>query len=388
MPENPHENMSGERWEVSRRRMLRDMGIAAAAVPFAGALTEMLTDMPANASTRERIAAGQRVARNSVFDSPFASHPTYKFTMVNHVTTNPFFVPTRYGAADACALLGCTYTWTGSTDSIVGDMVTALDTAIAAKVDGIATSVITTTGFIAPTNKALSAGIPIVAYNSNVPSEEYPKQALENNQMSYIGQDLYQAGVEAGHKILAYPVHKGDLVAGFIATPGTLNIQPRIDGAKSVLGPAGVTFPEIATGALLSQEATAVDAWYLAHKDVKFMYAVDAGSTSEAAAVVLKYNLKGKVGVGGFDFLTTTVSAVANGSQLWTIDQQPYQQGFMPILELFLYNVSGGLQAPVTIDTGLKFVTKAAISPYTAKDRYEGSSSSPVTLKPPSAIPL
>jgi simple sugar transport system substrate-binding protein len=385
MPENPQEKVSPERWEMSRRRMLRGLGVAAATVPFAGALTEMLTDMPASASPAERKAAGQRVARNSVFESPFASHPAYKFTMVNHVTTNPFFVPTRYGASDAGVLLGCSYTWNGSANSIVSEMVAALDTAISARVNGIATTVITPTGFVEPTNRALAAGIPVVAYNSNVPAQEYPKQAALNRQMSYVGQDLFQAGVNAGNQILKY-VKKGDLVAGFIATPGTLNIQPRIDGAASVLKPAGIDFPEIGTGALLSQEATAINAWYLGHKDVKFMYCVDAGSTSEAAAVVEKYNLKGKVLVGGFDFLTTTVGAVEKGYQLWTIDQQPYQQGFMPILELFLYNVSGGLQAPVDIDTGLKFVTKSSIGPYTLKDRYEGSSSAPATLTPPKTI--
>ena len=382
MPKNPREDVSPERWEVSRRRMLKNLGVAAATVPFAGALTEMLTDMPANASPRERFAAGQRMARNSVFESPFASHRAYRFTLDNHVTTNPFFVPTRYGAADACALLGCSYNWVGSTNSVVGQMVTAMDTAIAAKVNGIGVPVIDKTAFVAPTNKALESGIPVVAYNASAPAST----AAQNHQLAYIGQDLFQAGVEAGKKILTYPVHKGDLVAGFIATPGSLNIQPRIDGAASVLKPAGVNFPEIGTGPLLSQEATAINAWYLSHKDVKFMYCVDAGSTSEAAAVVEKYKLKGKVGVGGFDFLTTTVGAVQNGSQLWTIDQQPYQQGFLPILQLFLYNVSGGLQAPVATDTGLKFVTKAGIGPYTLKDRYEGSSSTPKTLTPPKSI--
>ncbi len=39
--------------------------------------------------------------------------------MVNHVTTNVFFTPTQNGAADACKLLGCSYTWTGSATSNV-----------------------------------------------------------------------------------------------------------------------------------------------------------------------------------------------------------------------------------------------------------------------------
>jgi len=381
MPKYEAKEVSPQRWEMSRRRLLRNLGIGAAAIPFAGALTEMLTDMPAEASMKERVSAGKRAFRNQPFDSPFAAHPAYKFTFVNHVTTNPFFVPTQYGAADACALLGTSYSWTGSTTSVVGQMVSAFDAAIAANVDGIATTVIAATAFEAPTNTALSKGIPVVAYNASPPSTT----ALANHQLSYIGQDLYQAGVEAGNHILEV-VSKGDLVVGFCATPGSLNIQPRIDGAASVLKPAGIDFIEVGTGALLSQEATAVNAWYLSHKDVKFMYAVDAGSTSEAAGVVLKYNLKGKVFVGGFDFLTTTVAAVKNGSQLWTIDQQPYQQGFLPVLQLFLYNVSGGLQSPVETDTGLKFVTSSEIGPYTASDRYEGSSTAPVTLTPPKTI--
>src|ERR1700737_5358062 len=60
----------------------------------------------------------------------FPKHPQWKFTFVNHVTTNPFFVPTRYGAEDACALLGCTYQWTGSEKSIAPAMVNALNPAV------------------------------------------------------------------------------------------------------------------------------------------------------------------------------------------------------------------------------------------------------------------
>ncbi len=98
--------VSPERFEVSRRRFLRNVGVTAAAVPFAGFLADTLIDMPANASTRERVSAGRRAARNSVFESVYAPHSPYRFTFVNHVTTNPFFVPTRYGYADAAGLLG------------------------------------------------------------------------------------------------------------------------------------------------------------------------------------------------------------------------------------------------------------------------------------------
>ncbi|HCI80553.1 MAG TPA: sugar ABC transporter substrate-binding protein, partial [Ktedonobacter sp.] len=84
----------------------------------------------------------------------FPSHPKWTFTFVNHVTTNPFFVPTQYGIEDACALLGCGYQWTGSQNSIVSEMVNAFNTAISAKVDGIAVALVDQNAFNAPVQSA------------------------------------------------------------------------------------------------------------------------------------------------------------------------------------------------------------------------------------------
>ena len=49
---------------------------------------------------------------------------------------------------------------------------------------------------------------------------------------------------------------------------------------------------------------------------------------------------------------------IQNGSLQFTIDQQPYLQGFYPIVQLFLAKLSGGLVAPSDTNTGLLFVTK------------------------------
>src|SRR5437868_12726509 len=72
----------------------------------------------------------------------FGSSKSYKFTFVNHVTTNPFFTPTQSGAADACKLLGCSYQWTGSQTSNVSEMVNAVNTAVSAGVTGIAVALV------------------------------------------------------------------------------------------------------------------------------------------------------------------------------------------------------------------------------------------------------
>jgi simple sugar transport system substrate-binding protein len=97
----------------------------------------------------------------------FPKTPEYNFVFVNHVTTNPFFVPTQYGIKDACDLLDCTYQWTGSANADVGQMVNAMNAAIAAKADAIAVPIVDPRAFNEPTEKALQAGIPVFSYNAD-----------------------------------------------------------------------------------------------------------------------------------------------------------------------------------------------------------------------------
>ena len=106
------------------------------------------------------------------------------------------------------------------------------------------------------------------------------------------------------------------------------------------------------------------------------MFAVDAGDTQGVGQIIQKYSLRGKVAGGGYDLLPGTLRLVDQGFLNFTIDQQPYLQGFYPVLQLFLYKLSSGLVAPSDTNTGLLFVTKANVKPYlTTKSRYEGSSS-------------
>ena len=296
------------------------------------------------------------------------AHPKWKFVFVNHVTTNPFFVPTQYGIADACSVFGCTWQWTGSQTSVASQMVNAMDAAITEKVDGIAVSLVDLHAFNEPTKRALEAGIPVFSYNAD---------AKGNNRLAYIGQDLYASGEALGRRIVEL-VGEGP-VAGFIATPGQLNIQPRLDGAKAAIKASGkkIELSEVATGPTVNEEVTRVDSYYVGHKDVKGMFAVDAGSTMSVGKAMEKYGLAAKgVHAGGFDLLPQTLDAIAKGDLDFTIDQQPYLQGFYTVMEMAMFKFSGGLTGPSEINTGLKFVTKSNVEPYrSTQSRYEGNSS-------------
>src|SRR5947209_717258 len=100
--------------------------------------------------------------------SVFGGSAKYHFVMVNHVTTNSFFTATIYGCQDACALTGSSFQWTGSTNSIVNQMVSAFNSALAANANGIGCCLIDNTAFNSPVDQALSKGIPVIAYNADV----------------------------------------------------------------------------------------------------------------------------------------------------------------------------------------------------------------------------
>jgi len=372
MASDGHAEISREQREFSRRRFLRNAGVAVAAVPLYAGLAEILTEQGASAAT---------FARNSD-NVLFAAHPKYHFVMVNHVTTNSFFTATIYGIQDACALTGCSYQWTGSATSIVSQMVSAFDSAIAAKANGIGCCLISDTAFNSPVDTALSHGIPVIAYNADVSA------GVPNHRMAYVGQNNLTAGAAVAEQILKTGVKSGDLVAGIIATPGTGNIQPRIDGAKPVLTKAGIHFVEVGTSATEgSPEYNKISAWYAGHQDAKFMFGVDSGDSNAIAQFIQTNHLKGKVGGSGWDVGTPVVQGIDAGNLTFTIDQQAYLQGFDTIMQLYLFNVSGGLMKPTNTDTGLGIVVKSTVAPYLALNRFEGTASKQQALTPPASIP-
>jgi simple sugar transport system substrate-binding protein len=359
---------------VTRRRLLGGIGLTSASLAASALLAACSNNDNKSSDSASATAAGD-----------FPSTPKWKFVFVCHVTTNSFFTPTQYGAQDACALLNCEFQWTGSKDSIVAEMVNATKTAISAKADGIALAVVDKNAFNAPVDQALSAGIPVVSYNA-----DGAKDDPGTNRLAYIGQGLYDSGVQLGQRALASGLASGDVV-GFIATPGALNIQPRIDGASDAIKQSGkpIKFTPVGTNADVTKGLSIIDAYAQGHPNLTGMLAVDAGSTQAVGQVVQKYKMrdKGLKVAGGFDLVPETLQAIKGGSLDYTIDQQPYLQGFLPVLYLYMYKLSGGLVFPSETNTGLLFVTKDSVDPYLqTKTRFEGSSTEQQVVQRSGAI--
>ena len=343
------------------RQVTRRTALTGGAAGMAALILEACGGSSSSSSTASAAGGGGSAAA-----SIFGDNQKYKFTFVNHVTTNPFFTPTQNGAADACKLLGCSYQWTGSQTSNVGEMTNAFNSAVSAGVDGIAIALVSLTAFNSPTQKALSAGIPVLAYNAD---------AAGNARLAYIGQDLFVSGQAMGKRIAGL-VPSGD-VALFIATPGALNIQPRIDGAlNSLKSHPSIKTHVVATGAALPMELSTIQSYVGSHPNTKGLFAVDGGSTQYVGQVIQQKGLASKgVKGGGYDLTPVTQQTLAAGALQFTIDQQPYLQGFLPILQLYMYKASQSLTGIADTNTGLKFLDKTTVGPYNStKSRYEGTS--------------
>lgn len=361
-PENPVDDQSRP---FSRRNTLKFLGAGGGAAAASALLAACGAAAPK--------ASGGGIGN-------FPSTPKWKFVFINHVTTNSFFVPTRNGLSDAAAVLGLpTPQWTGSETGDVSEMVSAFDSAINGGADGIAIALTDNAAFVGPTKNALGKGIPVIAYNATAPNN-YP--------LTYVGQDLYQSGFLMGQRI-ANDVKSGTILVG-ISQPGGNNVQPRLNGIQAALKQAApaVQVLSINTGAAQAGELNAMTAAFSGHPDAKGLYAVDAGSTASIAQLITSRGMQGKIHAGGFDTLTDTINGVKSGAMDFTIDQSAYLQGFLPVMYLYLYRLTGTLVAPPSTDTGLTFVTKENVGTYaSANSRVEGGPNNNL-IQMPGSIPL
>ena len=354
----------------SRRKLLKGTGLVSATAAASALLAACSSSSsPANAAAKD--TAGN-----------FPKVPAWQFWFVNHVTTNTFFTPTQYGFADAAAILDIPVPkWTGSTNSVASQMVAQINAAVSAKAAGIATTLINSSSFTTPVANAMSAGIPVLSYNADGVVSKSGVPDIGCNRLAYVGQALFTSGQQLGERIKSLTT-PGE-VAIFIETPGTANIQPRFDGANSILSPLGYKVAEITTTTVPATILANEKAYLLAHKSVKGAFAVDSTSTSFLAQALSETGLS-HLPNGGFDTVPQTLTNIKAGTTGFTIYQDPYLQGFLPTLYMYLYNISGGTLVPSDTDTGLSFITKNNLTQYNVASRYQGSTTAQKYVPRPS----
>ena len=231
-----------------------------------------------------------------------------------------------------------------------------IETAIANKVDGIVPMLSVDDALTDSIQKAVDAGIVVIAANIDDPDGTGPGGS---SRMAFVGQDFIASGARIGKRMIEqHGLKAGDHCVSPVEQPDLVYAHQRFTGVKNALDVAGVTVEVIGTGTGNADENQSIIAEYLvANPETDCAIALSGVPLSVLPQAAEEAGLKGLAN-GGFDINDRVMDNINGGMTTATMDQQPFWQAFLPIM-FIAYNVRYGL-APGDVDTGMGMVDKAS----------------------------
>jgi simple sugar transport system substrate-binding protein len=229
------------------------------------------------------------------------------------------------------------------------DQANLVQNAVDSKVAAIAVTLARPEALKPAVERAISAGIPVVALNAGI--DDWQAAGAKE----YFGQDEQISGEAAGKRLAAEGAKK---VICVIQDQGNVALESRCAGVKAGFGGAvenlnvnGTDLPSVqSTITAKLQQDPAID------------YIVTLGAPIALTAVESAKNAGSTAKIGTFDTNAQLVDAIKSGTVQWAVDQQPFLQGYLAIDSLWLYlkngNVIGGGQPTLT---GPAFIDKSNI---------------------------
>ncbi|MEA1964845.1 MAG: substrate-binding domain-containing protein [Candidatus Aerophobetes bacterium] len=287
---------------------------------------------------------------------PTKGEKELKFAVVTVFTGAAYWVPVKQGMKDAAMMLGVDAIHTGDPGFDLTAYINVLENLLETGIDGVSVFVPMPECLDRIIEKYLERGIPIMV-NSTGP------ETAEKYGLGYVGQDNYDAGLVWGKKILELlqPDPAGKRIVFLTESPGQTSLESRIKGAREILIPEGVICDYIDTTRDRGDAYGIIESYYLANPDCLGLFSCDTTGSPVACKFIEKNNLIGKLYSGGFDLVPEVIEGIIKGSSTFTIEQYPYLQGFLPIMDLYLW-VTLGLE-PLDANTGGHLVTKENVLP-------------------------
>lgn len=297
-------------------------------------------------------AAVWALAPKEVLVSSAKPYEGYYIIVITGDEADPFTIPIAKGAKDAAEHFGCKVDVFFSDGWREEEFLKNLRTAISLHPDGIA---ICPLGgremYEAEIEKAYKEGIIVTFQNVDIPEirEKY-------YECGYIGQELYTAGCNLAKAALRkFGFKPGDRAAVFSGAWGDPKRAKRAYGVFDTLEAAGMIVDKVEHPPEVygdpGKGVEYVSGYVSAHPDVKLIV-FDGGGTTSAVDTYMKAIGKapGEIKVAGFDLTPGAIRSIKEGYLQLTIDQQPYLQGYLTVLNICLTKKIGivGLY----IDTG------------------------------------
>jgi simple sugar transport system substrate-binding protein len=231
-----------------------------------------------------------------------------------------------------------------------------IDQAVAAQPDGIALTVTDPDLFREPIQRALDAGIPVVAYNAGA-----GPLADKIAYLTYLGQDEYQGGYLGGKRLAAVGGGKKGVCINHQV--GHVGLDKRCKGFLDAMKESDIPAEVLAITNDPAESQTIISDYYTANPDTNVFLTLGPNGANPFYAFAAAAGLKpGGVIHGTFDLSPEIIARIKDGTTLFGIDQQPFLQGYGAVQALMLkirYGISPAL--PVT-PTGPGFVDKSNVA--------------------------
>ena len=279
----------------------------------------------------------------------------YTFYLVSHGgPADPFWGVVMKGLKDAGRDFGVNVVYLGPEKFSLKEFIDLVNSAIAKKPDGLIVTITNPVALDEPLRKAIKMGIPVVAIN--VPDTRPYEERIPY--LVYVGMDEYLAGVYAARRMLQEgPIHRAVIA---IHEPGHVGLEMRAKGIMDVLKPKGIPVEKIDITTDPTKALALMKAYLMKHPDTDAIFTLGPLGAHPAIQLVEEMGLKGKVKIGAIDLTTKIINAIKDGTVVFTIDQQQYLQGYLPVLFLKMY-LDHGLIPQDKVLTGPFVVDKSNV---------------------------
>ncbi len=234
----------------------------------------------------------------------------------------------------------------------LADMGRIVQQAAASNPDGIILTIADFDVLSGPVRNAVDKGIPVITINSGTPEQSEKLGAL-----MHVGQPEYAAGFGAGKRAKAKGVKKFLCVNHYITNPASVE---RCKGYADALG-VDLGKQMIDSGQDPSEIKNRVIAYLRANPDTNGILTLGPTSAHPTLSALDEIGRAGDIHFGTFDLSTEIAKAIKADVIAFAIDQQPYLQGYLPVV-ILTNLVRYGVLPSGNINSGPGFVVKNNIA--------------------------
>ena len=284
--------------------------------------------------------------------APVASAEGERFILVSHAPDSDSWWNTIKNAiSEGGKHVGATVEYRNPPTGDLADMARIIEQAATSNPDGIITTIADYEVLRGPIAKAIKKGIPVVTINSGT-----HEQSRKLGALMHVGQPEYDAGYGAGLRAKEAGVTSFLCVNHFFTNPVSVE---RCQGFADALG-VELGSQMIDSGQDPAGIQSRVEAYLRANPDTNGILTLGPTSAHPTLRAVDRLGKAGDIYFATFDLSEEIAKGVKDGVIAFGIDQQPFLQGYMPVVILALYNRYGLLPGN-NINSGPGFVTKESV---------------------------